>query len=118
MEAQIAAFADDIAYNAHDIDDGLRAGLFDLDDIATVALPGRIIGDVRASYPGLDAGRQVHELMRRLIGLLIEDVIAETGRKLAALAPSSADDVRQAKASSPQDSRRRRRRPTAPSKAS
>src|SRR5271156_4895510 len=97
VEAQIAAFADDIAYDAHDIDDGLRAELFDLDDIATVALPGRIIGEVRASHPGLDAGRQVHELIRRLIGLLIEDVIAETSRKLTALAPQTADDVRQAK---------------------
>jgi dGTPase len=96
VEAQIAAFADDIAYDAHDIDDGLRAELFDLDDIATVALPGRIIGDIRAAHPGLDAGRQVHELIRRLIGLLIEDVIAETSRKLAALAPQTADDVRQA----------------------
>jgi dGTPase len=99
VEAQIAAFADDIAYDAHDIDDGLRAELFDLDDIATVALPGRIIGNIRASHPELDAGRQVHELIRRLIGLLIEDVIAETRRKLAALAPSSADDVRQAETS-------------------
>ncbi len=99
VEAQIAAFADDIAYDAHDIDDGLRAELFDLDDIATVALPGRIIGEVRASHPGLDAGRQVHELIRRLIGLLIEDVIAETSRKLAALAPQTADEVRQAKTS-------------------
>src|ERR1700731_116564 len=76
VEAQIAAFADDIAYDAHDIDDGLRAELFGLDDIATVALPGRIIGEVRAAHPGLDAGRQVHELIRRLIGLLIEDVVA------------------------------------------
>jgi dGTPase len=97
VEAQIAAFADDIAYDAHDIDDGLRAELFDLDDIATVALPGRIIGDIRATHPGLDAGRQVHELIRRLIGLLIEDVIAETSRKLAVLAPQTAEDVRQAK---------------------
>src|ERR1700724_1775660 len=87
VEAQIAAFADDIAYDAHDIDDGLRAELFDLNDIATVALPGRIIGDVRAGHPALDAARQVHELIRRLIGLLIEDVIAETSRKLIALAP-------------------------------
>jgi dGTPase len=99
VEAQIAAFADDVAYDAHDIDDGLRAELFDLDDIAAVALPGRIIGEVRAAHPGLDAGRQVHELIRRLIGLLIEDVIAETSRKLAALAPNSADEVRQAKTS-------------------
>jgi len=97
LEAQTAAVADDIAYDAHDIDDGLRAELFRLDDIAAVALPGSIIGDLRATYPGLDAGRLVHELIRRLIGLLIEDVVAETNRKLAALAPHSADDVRQAR---------------------
>jgi dGTPase len=98
VEAQLAAFADDIAYDAHDIDDGLRAELFTLDDIAAVALPGKIIGEVRAAFPGLDDGRIVHELIRRLIGLLIEDVVSETGRKLAALAPRSADDVRQATA--------------------
>src|ERR1700719_4228947 len=61
VEAQIAAFADDIAYDAHDIDDGLRAGLFSLGDIAGVELPGQILGDIRASHPELDAGRQVHE---------------------------------------------------------
>jgi dGTPase len=98
VEAQVAAVADDIAYDAHDIDDGLRAELFGLDDIATVALPGRIIADVRAAYPRLDEARQVHELIRRLIGVLIEDVVAETQRKLKALAPQSADDVRQAPA--------------------
>jgi dGTPase len=97
VEAQLAAFADDIAYDAHDIDDGLRAELFTLDDIAAVALPGKIIGEVRAAFPGLDEGRIVHALIRRLIGLLIEDVVAETGRKLVALGPRSADDVRQAK---------------------
>jgi len=96
VEAQIAAFADDIAYDAHDIDDGLRAELFDLHDIAAVALPGTIIGDIRTAYPSLDPARLVHELIRRLIGLLIEDVVAETSRKLAGLAPQSADDVRQA----------------------
>ena len=98
VEAQVAAIADDIAYNAHDIDDGLRAELFDLDDIAAVALPGKIIADIRAAYPVLDSARVVHEIVRRLIGLLIEDVIAETGRRLAVLAPQSADDVRQASA--------------------
>ena len=92
VEAQVAAFADDIAYDAHDIDDGLRAGLFSLDDIAAVALPGTIIADIRADFPELDSARRVHEFIRRLIGLLIEDVIAETGRRLAALAPRSADD--------------------------
>jgi dGTPase len=98
VEAQTAAFADDIAYDAHDIDDGLRAKLFTLDDIATIALPGPIIADIRAAYPALDPDRAVHEFIRRLIGHLIEDVIAETGRRLAALAPRSADDVRQASA--------------------
>jgi dGTPase len=96
VEAQLAAVADDIAYDAHDIDDGLRAELFGLDDIAAVALPGRILGEIRADHPRLDAGRVVHELIRRLIGMLIEDVTAETRRKLAALAPHTADDVRQA----------------------
>ena len=74
VEAQIAAFADDIAYDAHDIDDGLRAELFSLDDIAAVALPGAIIADIRAAFPKLDSARRVHEFIRRLIGLLIEDV--------------------------------------------
>src|SRR5271170_1076815 len=77
VEAQIAAFADDIAYDAHDIDDGLRAGLFQLDEIAAVPLPGKIIAAVRAAYPGLDTNRLVHELVRDLIGLLIDDVVDE-----------------------------------------
>ncbi len=98
VEAQIAAFADDIAYDAHDIDDGLRAELFSLDDIAAVALPGSLIGEIRSDYPALDSHRLVHELIRKLIGLLIDDVVAETGRRLMALAPSSADDVRCASA--------------------
>ena len=58
-------FADDIAYDAHDIDDGLRAELFHIDDIAAVPLPGEIIGDIRAAYPDLDDHRLVHELIRR-----------------------------------------------------
>jgi dGTPase len=96
VEAQLAAVADDVAYDAHDIDDGLRADLFRLDDIAAVALPGKIIGEIHAAHPALDSGRLVHGLVRRLIGALIEDVIAATDRNLAALAPDSADDVRQA----------------------
>jgi dGTPase len=90
LEAQLAAFADDIAYDAHDIDDGLRAGLFSLDDIAGVELPGRILADIRADFPLLDEARVVHEFIRRLIGLLIEDVVAATGRRAAAVGFSHA----------------------------
>jgi dGTPase len=95
-EAQIAAIADDIAYDAHDIDDGLRAGLFALEDLAQVPLIRDILGDIRRQHPALDPSRLVHELVRRLITQMIEDVIAETGTRLRALAPRSADDVRHA----------------------
>jgi len=97
-EAQVAAIADDIAYDAHDIDDGLRAKLFEVDEIAAVPLPGRIVAAIIADYPKLDHDRLVHELIRGLIGLLIEDVVTETGRRLAAIKPHSADDVRRATA--------------------
>jgi dGTPase len=93
-EAQIAALADDIAYDAHDIDDGLRAELFTLDDLAEVELIGDILQEIRAAYTMLDAGREAHELVRRLITRLIEDVIAEAGRRLLTLAPRGAADLR------------------------
>jgi dGTPase len=95
-EAQVAAIADDIAYDAHDIDDGLRAAFFAVEDIAAVPLVGAIVGGIRAQYPRLETERLVHELVRRLIGQMIEDVIAHTRRSLEALAPTSADDVRRA----------------------
>jgi dGTPase len=95
-EAQVAALSDDIAYDAHDIDDGLRAGLFALDDLAGVPLVGDILRNVRSQSPKLDPPRLVHELIRALITRMIEDVTAETSRRLRALAPRSADDVRHA----------------------
>jgi dGTPase len=97
-EAQVAAFADDIAYDAHDIDDGLRAELFDFSDITQVPLLGDILREIGASYPDLEPARRAHELVRRLITRMIEDVIAETGRRLAALAPRTASDIRAANA--------------------
>jgi dGTPase len=95
-EAQLAAIADDIAYDAHDIDDGLRAGLFALEDLAEVPLIRDILGGIRHQHPALDPSRLVHEVVRRLITQMIEDVTAETGARLRALAPRSADDVRHA----------------------
>jgi dGTPase len=95
-EAQVAALADDIAYDAHDIDDGLRAGLFAVDDLAVVPLVHEILREIDGEHLGLDSARQVHELGRRLITRMIEDVIAETAARLRALAPRSADDVRYA----------------------
>jgi dGTPase len=96
LEAQCAAIADDIAYNTHDIDDGLRAGLLTLDMLDTVALPAGILSAVRERYPHLDPVRTGHELLRRQITIMVEDVIATTSANLAALKPQSADDVRNA----------------------
>jgi dGTPase len=97
-EAQVAALADDIAYDAHDLDDGLRAGLFALDDLVGIAVAGQQLAKIRAGHPALDGTRAVHELGRALITAMIEDVIAETAARLRALAPASADAVRHAAA--------------------
>ncbi len=95
-EAQVAAIADDVAYDAHDIDDGLRADLFTLDDIAAVPLVGSIVTEIDAQAPHLDPARRVHELIRRLITRMIEEVTAESLRRLAALMPQSVADIRAA----------------------
>lgn len=93
-EAQIAAVADDIAYNNHDIDDGLRAGLFTIDDLADVPLVGGIFADVARAHPEADQSRQIHEAVRRLIGAMADDLIAETARRIDELAPRSTADIR------------------------
>ena len=93
-EAQAAAIADDIAYNAHDIDDGLRAELFSLDDLGGLPVVGETLADIRAQFHDLEPARLVHELIRRLIGRMIEDVVAESERRFGVAAPGSADDVR------------------------
>lgn len=94
IEAQCAAIADDIAYNTHDIDDGLRSGLLTLDMLEDLALPGSILAAVRERYPGLDDVRSGHELMRRQITAMVEDTIVTAGENLARLNPQSPDDVR------------------------
>jgi dGTPase len=95
-EAQAAALSDDIAYDAHDIDDGLRADLFTLDDIAGVPLIGSILSAIDTQHPGVEPTRRVHETVRALITRMIEDVIAETSRRVAMLKPQSAAEVRNA----------------------
>jgi dGTPase len=95
-EAQVGAIADDIAYDAHDIDDGLRAEMVSLDELASVPVVGDVLREIDARYPRIDVSRRVHELVRQLITRMIEDVIAETERRLSTLAPRSADDVRKA----------------------
>ena len=96
IEAQCAAIADDIAYNTHDIDDGLRSGFLTLEMLEKVALPGSILEGVRARYPGLDDVRTGHELLRRQITMMVEDVIVSTTANLARVKPESADAVRAA----------------------
>ena len=97
-EAQAGAIADDIAYDAHDIDDGLRAGLFGLDDLGGVPFVGDILREIKTLHPGLDASRGAHELVRRVITRMIEDVLAESTRRLDALGAGSVADVRGASA--------------------
>ena len=94
-EAQAAAVADDIAYDAHDIDDGLRADLFTLDEIAQGATAiGHLVREIDAEHPRLDPARRVHELVRRLITRMIEDVIAASRKRFAQYRPDSVAGVR------------------------
>jgi len=93
-EAQAAAIADDIAYDTHDIDDGLRAGLLTIESLAEVASMAAILDGIARDHPGLSPERTKHELVRRLITAMIEDAIAESLRRLDRLAPQSADAIR------------------------
>jgi dGTPase len=96
LEAQAAALADDIAYNAHDIDDGLRAGLFGLDEIAQVPFVGALIEEVYRGRPNLEVPRVIHEVSRRVITRFIEDAIRESRARIEASGVASPDDVRAA----------------------
>lgn len=96
-EAQCAAIADDIAYNAHDVDDGLRAGLFSLADIAEVPFLAQLLRDIAVLYPDLAVERVIHELLRRVITRFVEDVIYESQERLARSQPRHVSDIRSLK---------------------
>ena len=96
LEAQAAAIADDIAYDSHDIDDGLRAGLFGFDDIRVVPFVGALLDEVERAHPSLELPRAIHELSRRVITRFIEDAMGESRRRIAESRVASARDVREA----------------------
>jgi dGTPase len=96
LEAQVAAIADDIAYDNHDIDDGLRSGLFDLDELLEVPMVGRAWAAVRERFPDVEEARLVPELVRDQIGLMVNDVLEETARRVSDAGVSSEAEVRAA----------------------
>jgi dGTPase len=97
-EAQVAALADDIAYNNHDLDDGVRARVFTLEEAASLPLIGDAYEEARAAHANIGRDRLVTETVRRVINRMVQDVVEESGRRIAALAPRSADDIRTAAA--------------------
>jgi len=95
-EAQVAALADDIAYNNHDLHDGLRAGLFTIDEIRALPIVGPAFAAVDAKYPGLEESRRRHEALRRVFGVMVEDVLVTSRHRLQVLNPGSAQAIRDA----------------------
>jgi len=97
-EAQVAALADDIAYNNHDLDDGVRARLFTLEEAAALPLIGEAWQQARDAHPTMPREREVTETVRRVINRMVQDAVDESERRIAALAPRGADDIRAAAA--------------------
>ncbi|TYB81343.1 deoxyguanosinetriphosphate triphosphohydrolase [Maritimibacter fusiformis] len=95
-EAQVAALSDDIAYNNHDLHDGLRAGLFSVEEICGLPIVGPAFAEVDRRYPGLEADRRRHEALRRVFGVMVEDVLVTSRRLIGDLDPRSVEDVRHA----------------------
>jgi dGTPase len=96
LEAQICNLADEIAYNNHDVDDGLRSGVLSLEQLQDVSLFARHAAEVSAEFPSIAGRRRVHETIRRMIDAQVTDLLAESARRIAAAAPSALEDVRRA----------------------
>lgn len=96
MEAQVAALSDDIAYNNHDVEDGIRAGLFTIEDLETLPLLAKVIAQVRENYPGIEQRYLIQEMKRDMIGVMVDDVLAQTRMNLAEVKPESPEDIRMA----------------------
>jgi dGTPase len=96
LEAQVADIADAVAYNNHDVDDGFRAGLLSLEQLRAQPLFGQQLDAVQASYPGLEDRRLIYEVIRRMIGKVVNDLIETTSANIRALAPATIDEVRAA----------------------
>ncbi|GHB34767.1 deoxyguanosinetriphosphate triphosphohydrolase-like protein [Pseudovibrio japonicus] len=95
-EAQVAAIADDIAYDAHDLDDGMRAGLLSFEAMRDVPYLKRILDEIDEKYPGLEDARRIHEIGRRCITGMVEDVIGESISRIKQLSPKKCGDIRDA----------------------
>ena len=96
MEAQVAAIADDIAYNNHDVEDGLRAGMFQLEELEELTLMGPIIAQVKQNWPDISQQYIIQETIREMIGAMVNDVLMETKSRLDALNPKDIEDIRKA----------------------
>ncbi len=96
LEAQLANIADELAYNNHDVDDGLRSGLLDLETLSGVGIFRRHMDEVTLRYPDLQDRRRVHETIRRMINTLVSDLTSQSRAAIAAAAPATIDDVRAA----------------------
>jgi len=99
LEAQIASLSDDIAYNNHDIDDGFRAGFINLDDLKNIEFLAEIINQISLEFKEIEDHMVVKELIRRLIGLMVDDLITQTKKNLDTFLPTSVEGIRNSKTS-------------------